>query len=350
MSGNWCAEHLRHRPQRPEPESGSARSPHVEGRMPDTEQDFVVFSGNSNKELVKEICDYLQMPVGRCEVGKFSDGEIQIEIEENVRGRDVFLVQSTSTPVNDHLMELLIMIDAARRASAESITAVVPYFGYARQDRKVAPRTPITARLVADLITSAGADRFVSMDLHAGQIQGFFDMPSDHLYASPVILDHMRKQFPNPEEVVIISPDAGGVERARAFAKRLGTTLAIVDKRRSKPNVAEVMNLIGDVRGKTGVLLDDMIDTAGTLTQGAKALVDFGARRVVAYAVHPVLSGPAIQRLEESPIEKLVVTNTIPLSPAARESKKIAQLSVGKIFGEAIRRIHDADSLSSLFV
>src|SRR6202521_1002868 len=194
----------------------------------ETESELVVFSGNSNKSLVKEICDYLQTPVGRCEVGKFSDGEIQIEIAENVRGRDVFLVQSTSTPVNDHLMELLIMIDAARRASAEQITAVIPYFGYARQDRKVAPRTPITARLVADLITSAGADRFVSMDLHAGQIQGFFDMPSDHLYASPVILDHMRKRFPDPGEMVVISPDAGGVERARAMAKRLGTTLAIV--------------------------------------------------------------------------------------------------------------------------
>jgi ribose-phosphate pyrophosphokinase len=318
--------------------------------MRDTEQDLVVFSGNSNKALVKEICDYLQIPMGKCEVDKFSDGEIQIEIAENVRGRDVFLVQSTSTPVNDHLMELLIMIDAARRASAASITAVVPYFGYARQDRKVAPRTPITARLVADLITSAGADRFVSMDLHAGQIQGFFDMPSDHLYASPVLVEHMRKSFPNPEDVVIVSPDAGGVERARAYAKRLGTTLAIVDKRRSKPNVAEVMNLIGDVRGKVGVLLEDMVDTAGTLTQGAKAVLDAGARRVLAYAVHPVLSGPAIQRINESVIEQLVVTNTIPLAGAARDCKKITQLSVARILGEAIRRIYSADSLSSLFV
>src|SRR5712675_3051162 len=301
--------------------------------MPQTaESDLVVFSGNSNKPLVKEICDYLKVPIGRCDVNKFSDGETQIEIAENVRGRDVFLVQSTSSPVNDHLMELLILMDAARRASASSITAVMPYYGYSRQDRKVAPRTPITARLVADLITSAGADRFVSMDLHAGQIQGFFDMPSDHLYASPVLLEHMRKQFTNPEEVVIISPDAGGVERARAFAKRLGTTLAIVDKRRSKHNVAEVMNLIGDVRGKVGVLLDDMVDTAGTLTQGARALLDQGAKRVLAYAVHPVLSGPAIKRISESVIEKVVVTNTIPLSPAARESKKILQLSVGKIF------------------
>ncbi|MFL5424796.1 MAG: ribose-phosphate pyrophosphokinase [Myxococcales bacterium] len=318
--------------------------------MPVHESDFVLFSGNSNQALAREVCEYLGQPLGKCAVTHFSDGETQVEIGENVRGRDVFLLQSTSTPVNDHLMELLILIDAARRASAAQITAVIPYFGYARQDRKVAPRTPITARLVADLITSAGADRFHSMDLHAGQIQGYFDMPSDHLYASPVILEHMRKSFPNPEDVVIVSPDAGGVERARALAKRLGTTLAIVDKRRSKPNVAEVMSLIGDVRGKTGVLFDDMVDTAGTLTQGATAIADAGAKRVMAYAVHPVLSGPALQRIEDSPIEKVVVTNTIPLSPAARESKKIAQLSVGKIFGEAIRRIHDADSLSSLFV
>src|SRR5437660_2253488 len=319
--------------------------------MPETESDLVVFSGNSNKPLVKEICDYLKISIGRCDVGKFSDGEIQIEIAENVRGRDVFLVQSTSTPVNDHLMELLIMIDAARRASASSITAVVPYFGYARQDRKVAPRTPITARLVADLITSAGADRFVAMDLHAGQIQGFFDMPSDHLYASPVLLEDMRRKHgARPEETVVVSPDAGGVERARAFAKRLGSTLAIVDKRRPKANVAEVMQIVGEVKGKTALLLDDMIDTAGTLTLGAKALQEAGARRVVAYAVHPVLSGPAIERLMASNIEEVVVTNTVQLRENALACKKIAQLSVANIFGEAIRRIHSADSLSSLFV
>jgi ribose-phosphate pyrophosphokinase len=319
--------------------------------MPASENGFVVFAGNSNKPLVKEICEYLDTPVGRCEVGKFSDGEIQIEIAENVRGREVFLVQSTSTPVNDHLMELLIMIDAARRASASSITAVVPYFGYARQDRKVAPRTPITARLVADLITSAGADRFVSMDLHAGQIQGFFDMPSDHLYASPVLLEDMRRKFASrPEEMVVVSPDAGGVERARAFAKRLGSTLAIVDKRRPKANVAEVMQIVGDVKGKTALLLDDMIDTAGTLTLGAKALAEAGAKRVVAYAVHPVLSGPAIDRLMASNIDEVVVTNTVQLRENARACPKIQQLSVAKIFGEAIRRIHSADSLSSLFV
>jgi ribose-phosphate pyrophosphokinase len=319
--------------------------------MAETESDLVVFSGNSNKPLVKEVCEYLKIPVGRCEVDKFSDGEIQIEIAENVRGRDVFLVQSTSTPVNDHLMELLIMIDAARRASAESITAVVPYFGYARQDRKVAPRTPITARLVADLITSAGADRFLSMDLHAGQIQGFFDMPSDHLYASPILLEDMKRKYGGrTDEVVMVSPDAGGVERARAFAKRLGTTLAIVDKRRPKANVAEVMQIVGDVRGKTAIMLDDMIDTAGTLSLGARALSDAGARRIVAYAVHPVLSGPAIERLQSSPIEEVVVTNTIPLRENAVSCRKITQLSVAKIFGEAISRIHSGDSLSSLFV
>jgi ribose-phosphate pyrophosphokinase len=313
-------------------------------------RDFVIFAGNSNLPLAKEMCDYLARPLGKCSVTRFSDGEIQVEIGENVRGRDIFLVQSTSSPVNDHLMELLIMIDAAKRASATSITAVVPYFGYSRQDRKVAPRVPITARLCANLISAAGADRFVSMDLHAGQIQGFFDMPSDHLYASPVLLEHMRSKFSDPEECVIISPDAGGVERARAFAKRMGTTLAIVDKRRQKANVAEVMNLIGDVKGKTAVLLDDMVDTAGTLTQGAAVLMEKGAKRVVAYSVHPVLSGPAIQRLNDSAIEELVVTNTISLAPAARACPKITQLSVAKIFGEAVRRIHNADSLSSLFV
>jgi len=312
--------------------------------------DFVIFSGNSHKKLSIEICEYLGVPLGKCEVGHFSDGEIQVEIGENVRGRDVFLVQSTSTPVNDHLMELLIMIDAAKRASAASITAVMPYFGYARQDRKVAPRVPITARLVADLITSAGADRFVSMELHAGQIQGFFDMPSDHLYAAPVLLEHMLSRNPNPEDVVVISPDAGGVERARAYAKRLGCTLAIVDKRRTKANVAEVMNLIGDVKGKSAIILDDMVDTAGTLTQAAKAVMQAGATRVSAYCVHPVLSGPAIQRIEDSVLDELIVTNTIPLQDGARGCKKISQLSVARVFGEAIRRIYNADSLSSLFV
>src|SRR5947208_6818272 len=320
-------------------------------KPPGNGADFVVLSGNSNVPLAREVGDYLQQPLGKSSLTRFSDGEIQAEIGENVRGRDVFLMQSTSTPVNDHLMELLIRIEPARRASAQSITAVVPYFGYARQDRKVAPRTPITARLVADLITSAGADRFVSMDLHAGQIQGFFDMPSDHLYASPVLLEDMKKKYgARTEECVMVSPDAGGVERARAFAKRLGTTLAIVDKRRPKANVAEVMQIVGDVRGKTAIMLDDMVDTAGTLTLGAKALDESGARRIVAYAVHPVLSGPAVERIQSSGLEEIVVTNTIPAREDALACRKITQLSVAKIFGEAIRRIHSGDSLSSLFV
>lgn len=313
-------------------------------------RDFKVFSGNSNPELARDICAYLERPLSRAEVGRFSDGEINVEIRENARGIDCFLVQSTCTPSNDHLMELLIMIDALKRASAGSITAVIPYYGYARQDRKVAPRTPITAKLVADLLTAAGATRVLSMDMHAGQIQGFFDIPFDHLYAAPVLIEHMRRQIQDPDDVVIVSPDAGGVERARAYSKRLGTALAIVDKRRAKANVAEVMNLIGDVKDKHAILLDDMIDTAGTLTQAATALVEKGARRVSAYAVHPVFSGPAIERLEASVIDEVVVTNTIPLSEAAQACSKIHSLSVAKLFGEAIRRIHGADSLSSLFV
>ncbi|TMB30058.1 MAG: ribose-phosphate pyrophosphokinase [Deltaproteobacteria bacterium] len=312
------------------------------------DKELKLFSGNANPALAREICGHLGVGLGEATVSSFSDGEIRVRIEENVRGADVFVAQSCCTPVNTSIIELLIMIDALKRSSAYRITAVIPYFGYARQDRKEQPRVPISAKLMADLITTAGADRVLTMDLHAGQIQGFFNIPVDHLYATPVLLDYINKR--GAADLVVVSPDAGGVERARAFAKRLGTTLAIVDKRRSKPNVAEVMSLIGDVRGKTGVILDDMVDTAGTLTQGAKAVSDAGAKRVMAYAVHPVLSGPAIQRIEDSVIEKVVVTNTIPLSPAARESKKISQLSVAKIFGEAIRRIHEADSLSSLFV
>ena len=313
-------------------------------------REFRIFSGNASTALAREICKYLEVPLARADVGRFSDGETQVEIGENVRGKDCFIVQSTSNPVNEHLMELLIMIDALKRASAESINAVMPYYGYARQDRKVAPRTPITAKLVADLISTAGADRVVSMDMHAGQIQGFFNIPSDHLYASPVMLEHMRQRFPNPEEVVIVSPDAGGVERARAYSKRLGATLAIIDKRRPKANVAEVMNIIGDVKGRTAVMIDDMIDTAGTLTQGAQALVDKGATRVCAYVVHPVLSGPAISRIVKSPLEEIVTTNTIPLSKEAAECGRIVPLSVARLFGEAIRRITTAESLSSLFV
>ncbi len=313
-------------------------------------KDIRVFAGNSNPTLVRAMCAYLEVPLSQASVSRFSDGETSVEIAENARGLDCYVVQSTCTPVNDHLMELLIVIDALKRASAGSITAVIPYFGYARQDRKVAPRTPITAKLVADLLTAAGATRVLSMDMHAGQIQGFFDIPFDHLYAAPVLLEHMKKRFPDAGQVVIVSPDAGGVERARAYSKRLGATLAIVDKRRTKANVAEVMNLIGDVGDRTAILLDDMVDTAGTLTQAAAALKEQGAKRVFAYTTHGVLSGPAIARLSASVIEELVITDTIPLSPEGKACPKIQVLSVAKLFGEAIHRIHSADSLSSLFV
>jgi ribose-phosphate pyrophosphokinase len=313
--------------------------------------DYRVFSGNSNRRLAEAICKELGRPVARATVGRFSDGEIQVEIGENVRGLDTFVIQSTSPDANTNLMELLIMIDALKRASAGSITAVLPYYGYARQDRKSAPRVPITAKLIADLIEAAGTTRVVSMDMHAGQIQGFFNVPFDHLYAAPVLLEHMRKRFDgDAQNVVIVSPDAGGVERARAYSKRLGSTLGIVDKRRLKPNVAEIMNVIGEVQGKVAVLLDDMIDTAGTLTQAANALMDKGAVKVYAYATHAVLSGPAVERIQKSPIEEIVVTDTIPLSPAAEGCRKIRALSVASLLAEAIRRIHSADSLSSLFV
>jgi ribose-phosphate pyrophosphokinase len=311
---------------------------------------YKVFSGNANPSLAREVCAYLDRPLSKAEVQRFSDGEIAVEISENVRGVDVFIIQSTCQPANDHLMELLIMMDACRRASAGSITAVVPYYGYARQDRKVRPRTPITASLVAQLLETAGADRVVSVDMHAGQIQGFFKVPFDHLYAMPVLLDHMRKRFEDPANVVIVSPDAGGVERARAYSKRLGCSIAIVDKRRVKANVAEVLHVIGDVEGKTAVLLDDMIDTAGTLTQAASALKNHGAERVFAYASHGVLSGPAIERIEKSVIEEVTITDTVPLSAKAQTCEKVQVLSVAWLLGEAIRRIHAADSLSSLFV
>ncbi len=313
--------------------------------------DFRVFAGNSNPKLAAEICQELGRPLSPAEVGRFSDGEIQVEIGENVRGLDTFVVQSTSPDANTNLMELLIMADALKRASAGSITAVIPYYGYARQDRKSASRVPITAKLCADLIEAAGVTRVVSMDMHAGQIQGFFSIPFDHLYAAPVLVEHMRKRFDgDSQNVVIVSPDAGGVERARAYSKRLGSTLGIVDKRRTKPNVAEIMNVIGEVNGKIAVLLDDMIDTAGTLTQAANALVDKGATRVYAYATHAVLSGPAVDRIMKSPIEEVVVTNTIQLAPGAAACPKIRSLPVAGLLAEAIRRIHSADSLSSLFV
>ncbi len=311
---------------------------------------FKVFAGNSNRPLAQAVCSYLDRPLSRADVSRFSDDEISAELGENVRGVDCFIIQSTSSPANDNLMELLIMIDAMRRSSAASITAVVPYYGYARQDRKTAPRVPITSKLIADLLESAGATRVVSLDLHAGQIQGFFSVPFDHLYAMPVLLDHLKKRFDDPSKVVIVSPDAGGAERARAYSKRLGASLAIVDKRRVKANVAEVVNLVGDVEGKDAVLLDDMIDTAGTLTQAAEALWEHGASSVLAYAVHGVLSGPAMERLNASRIEEVVVTDTIQVNNKAESCDKLRVLSVAWLLGEAIRRIHNADSLSSLFV
>lgn len=308
-----------------------------------------VFSGNSNKALAENICASLGLPLGKANVKTFSDGEVMVEIGENVRGRDTYVVQSTCAPTNNNLMELLIMMDALKRASAATITAVIPYYGYARQDRKVAPRTPITSKLVADLVTTAGADRVVTVDLHAGQIQGFFNIPVDNLYAAPVILESLKQRFPE-NNIVMVSPDAGGTERARAFAKRLGCTLAVIDKRRTGPNVAEVMHLIGDVTDKTAIILDDMIDTAGTLTQAARALKEHGARTIYACATHGVLSGPAIDRINESDIEAVVITDTVPLGEKAERTSKIKVLSVASLLAEAIRRIHDDESVSSLFV
>ncbi len=306
-----------------------------------------IFAGNSNPELAREICAYLGTDLGHARVGRFSDGEIRVEIEESVRGADVYVIQSTCAPVNDNLMEMLIMTDALKRASAGSISAVMPYFGYARQDRKAAPRAPISARLVTDLLTAAGANRLITMELHAGQIQGFFNGPVDHLYCSPVMLDHIATL--DLVKPVIVSPDAGGVERARAYAKRMNASLAIIDKRRSGPNVAEVMTLIGEVEGCDTIIVDDMIDTAGTLVSGATALRKAGARRVYAISTHPVLSGPAIGRINESVLEEVIVSNTIPLSSAGRACPKIKVLSAANLFGEAIKRIHDQDSVSSLF-
>src|SRR5512135_2139343 len=290
---------------------------------------YKVFAGNSNPALAKAVVQNLGRELSAASVGAFSDGEIQVEIGENVRGTDTFVIQSTSPNANHNLMELLIMADALKRSSAGSICAVIPYHGYARQERKVAPRVPITAKLVADLIEAAGATRVVSMDMHAGQIQGFFNIPFDHLYAAPVMLEHMRRRFDgHTQNVVIVSPDAGGVERARAYSKRLGSTLGIVDKRRTKPNVAEIMNVIGEVQGKIAVLLDDMIDTAGTLTQAANALMDKGATRVYAYATHAVLSGPAVERIMKSPIEEVVATDTVALTPTAAACPKIRTVTV----------------------
>jgi len=306
-----------------------------------------IFSGNAHYSMAQEIAKHLELTVSEAEVRKFSDGEIFVEIKENVRGTDSFVVQPTCTPVNDNLMELVIMVDALRRASARRITAVLPYYGYARQDRKVAPRVPISAKVVAEMLMAVGVRRVLCMDLHAGQIQGFFNIPVDHLYAAPVLIKHIQEQF---EDVIMVSPDAGGVERTRAFAKRLKCGLAIIDKRRDRPNESEAMHVIGDVEGKVAILMDDMVDTAGTLCNGAATLLKNGAKEVHACCSHPVLSGPAVQRITESEIKSLVVTNSIPLSDEAESCGKIKSLSVSALLAEAIHRIHNEDSVSSLFV
>ncbi|WP_456379667.1 ribose-phosphate diphosphokinase [Thiolapillus sp.] len=311
---------------------------------------MMVFGGNAHPELTVEIANYLDLALGKCVVGQFSDGEVQVEIEDNVRGRDVFVVQPTSAPTNDHLMELLVMIDALRWASANRITAVIPYFGYSRQDRRPrSARVPITARLAAKMIGTAGADRVLTMDLHADQIQGFFDIPVDNIYSSPILLgDVWRQKYP---ELMVVSPDVGGVVRARALAKRLDDAdLAIIDKRRPKANEAQVMNIIGDVAGRSCVIVDDLVDTAGTLCKAADALKEHGAARVAAYCTHAVLSGPAVENINASSLDELVVTNTIPLQPAARNLNKIRQLSIAGILAESMRRINNEESVSSLFM
>jgi ribose-phosphate pyrophosphokinase len=308
-----------------------------------------LFTGNANRPLAEEIAQYLHVPLGDAEVSRFSDGEVFVQVNENVRGTDVFIIQPTCPPVNDSLMELLIMIDAFKRSSAHRITAVLPYYGYARQDRKVQGRMPISAKLVADLLEAAGVDRVLALDLHAGQIQGFFNVPVDHLFAGPVVMiDYLRKK--DLRDAVIVAPDAGGVERARAIAKRLSAGLAIIDKRREGPNSAVAMHLIGDVDGRDAVVIDDMIDTAGTLAQAVGAVQREGARRILACGVHAVLSGPAIERIKASPIEEVVVTNSIPLSADKRTAARITVLTVAPLLGEAIRRIHDEESVSTLFV
>jgi ribose-phosphate pyrophosphokinase len=309
---------------------------------------MAIFTGNSNPGLAQKICQYLSMPLGGAEVKTFSDGEIQIEIHENVRLKDVFVLQSTCSPVNDNLVELLLMIDAFNRSSAKKITAVIPYFGYARQDKKVAPRVPISAKLVADMLTVAGADRIITMDLHAGQIQGFFNIPVDNLFAAPVLIEYIRNNV--RDEMVIVSPDAGGVERARAFAKRLDADLAIIDKRRDAPNQAKAMAVIGDVTDKVAIILDDMVDTAGTLTEAAEAIKNAGAREIHACCAHPVLSGPAIDRITDSVLKSMVVTDTIPLTEKAAACDKIKVLTISQLVGEAIIRSFRGDSVTSLFV
>ena len=306
-----------------------------------------IFTGNANPALAKEICDYLGLPLGEAFVGRFNNGEVQIMIDESVRGKDVFIIQPTSYPVNDNLMELMVMADALKRASARHITAVVPYYGYARQDRKTRGREPITAKLVANLMQTSGITRLVTIDLHAGQIQGFFDVPVDNIYATPILLRELQSR--NYENPVVVSPDVGGVVRARAMAKSLNTDMVIIDKRRPRPNVAEVMNLIGEVAGRTCIITDDIVDTAGTLCNAAKALKERGAIKVCAYITHPVLSGPAIERITNSDLDELVVTDTIPLREDALKCPKITQVSVANIFGETISRIAREDSVSALF-
>ena len=310
--------------------------------------DLKIFSGSAHPSLTKEIADFLGIPVGQARLRRFPDSEVSFQIDENIRGADVFIIQPTCNPVDQHLMELLVMIDAFRRSSAARITAVVPYYGYARQDRKDKPRVPISAKLVANLLSAAGTNRMLTMDLHKAQIQGFFDIPVDHLFAAPVIIEYLVRV--DSPKLTIVSPDAGGAERARAYAKRLDAELAVVDKRRSEDGSAEVMNVIGDVAGRTCILQDDIIDTAGTIQKAATALKAAGASRVLACAVHGVLSGPAIERVEHSPIDELIVTNTIPLRADAQQCKKVVVLSVARLLGQAIRSIHEETSVSSLFV
>ncbi len=310
--------------------------------------DLSIFAGNSNPVLADRISEYLAKPLGRLKVDCFSDGETQVEIQENVRKQEIFVIQSTCKPVNDNLVELLLLIDAFKRSSASRITAVIPYFGYSRQDKKVSPRVPISAKLIADLLEMAGVHRVITMDLHAGQIQGFFNCPVDNLYAAPIIIDDIKSRY--PEKLVVVSPDAGGVERARAYAKRLNASLAIIDKRRSAPNEAKAMAIIGDVEDKIAIILDDMVDTAGTLTEAASVIMEKGAKEVHAYCTHPVLSGPAIDRINKSSLSSLVVTDTIPLSEEAKQCDKIETLSSAKLVGEAIMRSYRGDSVNSLFV
>jgi ribose-phosphate pyrophosphokinase len=310
--------------------------------------DLKIFSGSAHPKLAADIAEFLGCGLGQARLRRFPDTEVSFQIDENIRGTDVFIIQPTSAPVDQHLMELMIMVDAFRRSSAARITAVLPYYGYARQDRKDKPRVPISAKLVANVLSAAGTNRVLTMDLHKAQIQGFFDIPVDHLFAAPVIIDYLsRQEYP---KLTIVAPDAGGAERARAYAKRLDAELAIVDKRRSDDGTAEVMNVIGEVRGRTCVIADDIIDTAGTIQKGAHALKDAGAERVIACAVHGVLSGPAIDRIEKAPIEKLVITNTIALTPEKAKCQKIVELSVARLLGQAIRSIHEETSVSSLFV